>query len=236
MHWAITCAVKSQKSGPRDHNGWTRSWNYRDGRISCLPSGPHMFVSSSSFLIWLWLQSSSSSYKLHWLSVQQRITYKLVVLTFKVHTPQHFNTSVDLSSNMIVHATHDRPPFHSCFCRSQRLGLTSSVAVIIILRRPSGAHYLRQSSKVTRYQLPVFKCRLKTFLLDGTFIRRLNCRQRLCSSDLMALYELDYWPAPIYGDAVTASVLQMVLFRIDSVDTSERIFAKLQHMTCIGRQ
>jgi len=35
---------------------------------------------------------------------------------------------------------------------------------------------------------------------------------------------------------VTASVCKCCFFRINSVDTSEQIFTKLWHMTCLSRQ
>ena len=96
-------------------------------------------------------------------------------------------TSVDSSSHVIVHATHDRPPLHSCSCRSQRL--TLSFTVIVILCWPSGTKTaspwksLATSLQILSQNFPI-QC--------AAFTDWLTCRQHLCSLDLMALYELAY--------------------------------------------
>jgi len=76
--------------------------------------------------------------QLHWLPVEQRICYKLAVLTFKIqHTSEH--------AVALGHCGHQ--PFHFSMCRSD--ALTSANDLSAVLRLQLGTLCLLKSSTVT---------------------------------------------------------------------------------------
>jgi len=52
-------------------------------------------------------------------------------------------------------------------------------------------------------------------------------------TQLTLFVDFTFWPLPIWRRHLFC---KCCFFRIDSVNASERIFTKLQHMMCIGRQ
>ena len=102
---------------------------------------------------------------LHWLPVEQRINYKLAVLTFKTQqtsSPQYLCQHISLRA----HATLDRRPSHCCACHFDGHHLPDDHLTLPHLWLGTHCHVQCQTATLS---LSTFKSRLKTHLFSTAF-------------------------------------------------------------------